>query len=115
MTKRIFALMVVCTIFTSLGQIFFKLASSSLKFDLTIFTNYWLFLGLFFYFLGAIMLIISLKKGQLSIVYPLISLSFIWVTIISLFVLNEVLTVNKIVGIAFIFAGITLIGRGSPK
>jgi drug/metabolite transporter (DMT)-like permease len=115
-TINIIFLMILCTLFTSLGQVFYKLGANNFSFNLLdIIKNYWLILGLFFYFLGAFLLIIALKNAELSIVYPMISLSFLWVSLISKFYLNEKLYFNKILGMISIVSGIVFIGLGSRK
>lgn len=108
--------MIICTLFTSFGQVFFKLSSRNFEFDIMrLITNYWLYPAFIFYFVGALILVIALKKGELSIVYPMISMSFIWVTLISVFYLNESFALNKIQGMFLIVCGISSIGLGSKK
>ncbi|MBU0757899.1 MAG: multidrug transporter [Nanoarchaeota archaeon] len=111
--KAIF-IMVLCTLFTTLGQIFFKLASVNLAFDLVVLlTNQWLYLGGLFYFIGALILVMALKEWDLSFVYPLISISYIWVALTSVIYLGEKMTYFKIGGMLLIMVGIICIGLGS--
>ena len=111
-----FALVILCTLFTTSGQICFKMASSRLSLDLhALLTNWPLFLGFFIYAMGALLLIISLKGGELSILYPLIATSFIWVSLASYYIFNDTLNVFKWVGIFFIILGITFMGVASKK
>ena len=108
--------MVLCTFFTAIGQIFFKFSTFSLSLSIKgILSNYWLIVGLFFYFIGALLLVIALKQGELSIVYPLVSLSFVWITLIMPLVSNEIITIQKLSGVSVIFFGVILLGRGSKK
>jgi drug/metabolite transporter (DMT)-like permease len=107
------ALMVVCTIFTSLGQLFLKLGANKLQFSLQgIFFNLPLIAGIIFYAIGAVLLIYSLKKANLSFIYPFVSLSFIWVSLLSYFFLNESLSFIQLLGIPCIILGVSLIGGG---
>ncbi len=104
------------TLLTSTAQLFFKIAADKLAFDITlILKNYYLFLGFFLYAIAAAILIKSLKYGELSILYPLIGLSYVWVTILSYFYFSEQITVFKILGVVIIIIGITFIGVGSSK
>jgi len=104
------------TLLTSTAQLLFKIGSEKLAFDISILLqNYPLFLGFFLYGIAAAILIKSLKYGELSILYPLIALSYVWVTILSYFYLSEALTFYKIIGVFVIIMGVTFIGIGSSK
>lgn len=106
-------LMIVCTIFTSLGQLFLKFGANKLQFSLQgIFLNLPLFAGIIFYGVGAVLLIYSLKKANLSFIYPFVSLSFIWVSLLSYFFLNESPSFIQLLGIPCIIIGVSLIGGG---
>lgn len=106
-------LVVICTIFTATGQFFYKLASERLEFSFfALLTNTPLLLGLFFYFVGAMLMVFALKHAELSTVYPFISLTFIWVFIIGVLRFGEVINPLKLIGTATIVFGVGLIGRG---
>jgi undecaprenyl phosphate-alpha-L-ara4N flippase subunit ArnE len=105
------ALMVVCTVFTSLGQLFLKLGANKLQFSLQgVFLNLPLVAGIIFYAIGAVLLIYSLKKANLSFIYPFVSLSFIWVSLLSYFFLGESMSFIQLLGIPCIILGVSLIG-----
>jgi len=109
-------LVLLCTAFTSAGQILYKIASKTLSPSLaSIITNIPLILGLISYFIGAIILIIALRNGELSVLYPFISTGFVWVSFLSIKFLGETMSIQKWIGVAVIFAGITIIGIGSRK
>lgn len=107
--------MFICTVFTALGQFFFKLSTTNLVFDLSLIYNYNLLLGLFFYGIGALLMIFALKYGELNTLYPIVSLTFIWVTLISVFILHETISLFKFSGIGVIIFGVFMIQRGSLK
>ncbi len=65
--------------------------------------------GLFLYFLSALLYIYSLKKIDLSIAYPTISLSYIAIIFISFFMFGEAITLFKIIGCAIIILGVFLL------
>jgi uncharacterized membrane protein len=108
-------LVIFCTIFTSAGQIFFKLASQNLNSLNDIFTNYFLILGFISYGLGSVLMIIALKYGDLSLVYPFVALSFVWVTLLSIILFEEMVYLINWFGIIAIIVGVSLIGYGSSK
>jgi len=107
-------LMILCTFFTSFGQLFFKMGLNRLEFSLLgLITNYVLILGFLFYGVGGTLLIVALKFGELSILYPILALGFVWVNLLSLSILNEQISLIKWMGIIFILFGVSMIGRGS--
>ncbi len=106
-------LIIVCTILTSFGQYFMKLGVDSVS-SLSISTiiTLSLILGLILYALGSLLLIISLRFSDLSLIYPFASLSFVWVAIIGAYMLNEIMSVLNWTGIAVIVLGVMLVGVG---
>jgi drug/metabolite transporter (DMT)-like permease len=106
-------LVLICTLLTSFGQIFLKFGSDALSLDLSnILTNYYLMIGLVLYAFGAMLLIFALKGGELSVVYPFIATSFIWVSIFSQIFLGESMGILKWAGILAIVMGVIFIKRG---
>ena len=109
-------LIVICTLFTSSAQIFLKMGANNLVFDIwAILTNVHLWMGIIAYGIGAILLLIALRWGELTVLYPIFATSFIWVILIGYFALGEQLTFLKIFGILFIVSGVIFISAGSRK
>jgi drug/metabolite transporter (DMT)-like permease len=71
-----------------------------------------LFAGYALYAIFAVMMIYSLKHGEMSVLFPLISLGFVWVAILSVLVLHETMSPLKGAGIAIIVCGVAVLGRG---
>jgi len=108
-------LVILCTAFTSLGQILWKISSTNLNTLSNILTNIPLILGIISYGLGAMFLIIALKYGELSLIYPFIALSFIWVSLSAMYLFKEQMTLINWIGIIAIMIGVSLIGQGGKK
>ncbi|HIH42574.1 TPA: EamA family transporter [Candidatus Woesearchaeota archaeon] len=109
-------LVIFSTAITSTAQIFYKLGANNLKFNLWyLITNYHLIIGLGLYAIAAALLIIALKGGELSVLYPIIATSYIWVTIASAYFLNEPTNLYKWLGIICIIIGVSIIGYGSKR
>ncbi|MBS3121950.1 EamA family transporter [Candidatus Woesearchaeota archaeon] len=106
-------LVILSTAFISVAQVFYKLASTKMVFDITIIYNYYLYIGLIFYGVAALLLILALKKGELSTVYPMIATSYLWVIILSYFVFDETINLFKWVGVALIMIGVMVLGGKS--
>jgi uncharacterized membrane protein len=71
--------------------------------------NYILIWGIFMYGLSAIFFIYALKLGELSVVYPLTSMSYVIISLLSIKYLNEKMNAYKWAGIAFIILGVVLV------
>ena len=95
----------------SLGPIFFKKASALLFRHF--YKNVDLIFGFFMYGLSTVLFIPALKGGDLSVLYPIVSLVYIWIAFLSVRFLKEKMNVYKWFGIILIVLGITAIGLGS--
>lgn len=94
------------------GQLFFKQGSSAVSADLiTWLLNPPLMAGLALHALGFVLMIVALKHGQLSVLYPVLATSYIWVALMSAWFLAEPFPPPKWVGMALIVVGIALIVR----
>ncbi|MBW2997272.1 EamA family transporter [Candidatus Woesearchaeota archaeon] len=107
-------LVVVCTIFTALGSLFFKKGVDKLAFSMQgVLDAYQIIIGLFFYFLGFILLTFAFKHGELSVLFPFVSLSFVWVAILSFIFLSELISLVEVLGVGAIVFGVVLIGMST--
>ena len=82
---------------------------------LAVLTNVSLVAGYGLYGLNTVMLVLALRDGELSQLYPIIAMTYVWVTLLSYTVLREVPNWHKNVGIATIVFGVAIIGRGGKK
>ena len=107
-------LVVLATFVGAFGPILLKKASakklSSIK---SLMTNYPLMGGVFLYAIGTMLFIPALKGGELSILYPFVSLAYIWVSLLSVKFLGEKMNKLKWLGVALIILGVSFIGLGS--
>ena len=105
-----------CTLLTSTAQLFYKFVAERLELNfLSIITNLPLLMGMLLYAVGGILLILSFRGGEVSVLYPIIATSYIWVSFLSIYFLNEEMNLFKWVGVFTIMSGIILIGYGSNK
>lgn len=107
-------LVISATIIGAFGPILLKKASakslSSLK---LLTTNYHLFGGVALYGISTILFIPALRGGDLSVLYPFVALTYIWVSLLSVKFLGEKMNKLKWIGITLIIIGVSLIGVGS--
>jgi multidrug transporter EmrE-like cation transporter len=80
---------------------------------LGMFTNPMLFTGYALYGLNTVLLAVALRDHELSLLYPVIALTYVWVSILSFGFLHESFNPFKAVGIATIVIGVGILGRGS--
>jgi uncharacterized membrane protein len=106
----IILLVVFCALLGAIGQIFFKMASENLNFQFaSLITNWKLWTGLLFYAVATVLFVFALKQGNLSVLYPIIATSYIWVTIFSMIFLKEVFPFYKWSGVLLIILGVSII------
>jgi uncharacterized membrane protein len=106
----------IAAIFGSFGQIFYKYAANATTSVSTFILNPFLYLGVGLYGLGLIFMLKALRRGELTVVYPVMATSFIWVSLLSpIFFKTDFMTIQKWIGIAIIILGVTLVGKGRTK
>ena len=119
MVKDLFvgiALVAFGTILGAFGAFFLKIGSNKINSKKDLFNlkkSIFLILGAGLYGISTIPFTFALKFGDLSILYPIVSLSYIWATILSITFLHERVNSFRWMGIAFIILGIVVISLGA--
>jgi drug/metabolite transporter (DMT)-like permease len=116
--RRSLILVIAFTLLAATAQVLFKFGTVRLGQHpslLGVLTNYPLIGGLALYGIGSAMMVIALRHGELSFLYPLISLSYVWVAILSVVIFQESMNAYKIAGIGVIIAGVAVMGNGARK
>ncbi len=62
--------------------------------------------------MNTVLMIFALRDGELSILYPIIALTYVWVTILSVLFFHESLNFFKLLGVTVVVAGVAVLGRG---
>lgn len=107
-----YLLILFTTLFVAGGQLLFNLASNIFEFTIQgIFLNYFMWVGFIVYAGGLLTLIFGLKEGELTVLYPLLSLSYVWVLISSVIFFDDKLTLLKVLGTVSIIFGIIIITK----
>lgn len=116
------ALVFCCTLIGAIAQLLIKSGAQKIGQEPSLWAtarslaiNLPLMGGLCLYGLSAILLVLALRHAELSMIYPVIALTFVWVTILSAVVFGESMTLYKIAGIASIVAGVALLGIGGHR
>jgi len=111
----VIGIMVLLTIIGAFASILLKKGAVKfhLKFNfdgiINLLTNWNIVFGGILYFLSMVGFIYLLKQQELSILYPLTSISYIFVTIFSVWLLKEKINFYKILGIALIIIGVWMV------
>lgn len=115
--KWAIGLIIFMTLITSTAQIFYKLAAESFALSVEgILLNWPLWVGGILYIISSVMMIIAFKGGEISVLYPLIALSYVWVSLASPKVFpSDSMNTLKWVGVVTIVAGVSLVGLGSRR
>jgi drug/metabolite transporter (DMT)-like permease len=108
-------LVFICTILGAAAQILMKMGSAHMvHFDVVkVLTDWQLFSGYALYGINTLLLMLALRDGELSKLYPIIALTYVWVTVLSAYFFHEEITFWKLAGIAIIVAGVSVLGRAS--
>lgn len=126
--RRSFLLVFSCTLIGAVAQILMKQGAAQLgahvtlvdvarhpalfvSFCLQVITNIRLFMGYMLLGVNTFLMALALKGRELSRLYPIIALTFVWVTVFSLMILpDEHMNFFRGIGIAFIVGGVSILG-----
>ena len=97
------ALMLSSSLATCLGQLCWKLSADG--------TLLYLLVGFALYGAGALLMILALRCGELSVLHPMLGAGYVLSLLLGSVVLHEPLEVHKLLGVAVIVAGLVLIAR----
>ena len=105
-----------CTLLGAAAQILMKIGMTHFKLaPVALLTNFPLIAGYTLYGVFTLLLVIALREGELSMLYPIISLGYVWVTALSYFIFDDRLNLPKTIGIASIMLGVAVLGQGGGK
>ena len=119
---RSLLLVLFCTFLNAASQVFIKKGTASLgahpsmlETAIGIFTRPMLFSGYALLGVSTVLLILALRRGELSLLYPVLTLGYVWVTILSVVIFQDSMNIFKIGGVAVIISGVAVLGRASRE
>ncbi len=86
--------------------------SGLISMGLAMLSNVPLMIGYSLYGISTVLLVIALREGELSLLYPVIALTYVWVCILSVLVFHEYLNPLRIAGVIVIVLGVAILGKG---
>lgn len=105
-------LVLLASFISSFGAVFLKLGSAHLSRGIRGLLNWQLAAGIGLFLGSSIPFIMGLKHGELSVLYPMVSMSYLWAMVWSKIFFKEHITSAKIGALGMILAGILCIGVG---
>ena len=116
--QRSILLVMACTLFGAAAQMLIKTGANSLPHVsgfvpnvMAMLSSAPLIAGYSLYGISTVLLVIALKHGELSLLYPIIALTYDWVAILSVMVFHEYLSPLRLAGVIVIVLGVAILGR----
>ena len=98
----------------SFGTVFLKAGADRLERTVKgLLTNWRLVAGICIYLISVSMYAVAIKNGELTILYPMVSLGYLWTLIWSRIFFKEPLTRNKFIGVGIILIGVVFLNFGN--
>ena len=74
-----------------------------------------LFAGYALYGVVTGMMVLALRHAELSLIYPVIALSYVWVSVLSVVMFHEEMNPYKLAGVVVIISGVAILGKGQQR
>ena len=123
--QRAALVVAACTILGAAAQLLIKVGMSPAHLDiagkslvplvLAVVTDLPLVAGYACYGLFTVAMVLSLREGELSKLFPIIALTYVWVTLLSYWLLKDTPNWYKNAGIAIIVLGVAILGQGGER
>jgi undecaprenyl phosphate-alpha-L-ara4N flippase subunit ArnE len=106
-------LVMAASVVGSFGAVFLKMGAARLNKSLLSFLNRQLVLGVVLFLGSSVFYGLGIKNGDLSVLYPMVSLGYVWTLIWARIFFKERFTREKVVGLALVLVGVFFVGMGS--
>jgi undecaprenyl phosphate-alpha-L-ara4N flippase subunit ArnE len=107
-------LVLLASFIGSFGAVFLKSGADALAWNWrALLLNYRLGLGVGCFLLSSYFFVLGVRFGELSVLYPMVSLGYIWTLFWSRLFFKEALTKTKFLGLGLILAGIVFLAFGN--
>ena len=104
-------LVLVASLIGSLAMVFLKTGADHLKSPY----RQWMpriGIGISLFLASSVLYVLGIKEGSLTVLYPMVSLGYVWALIWARLFFGEPFNRNKIVGLSFVLLGVFFIGLG---
>lgn len=97
----------------SFGAVFLKLGAEHLRKGPLYIFNLQLVAGILLFLGSSVPFVMGIKHGELSVLYPMVSLSYVFAMVWSKLFFKEHISLGKVAAVALILAGVVCIGLGA--
>jgi drug/metabolite transporter (DMT)-like permease len=116
MTRQLFYSMLLvfaASVVGSFGAVFLKKGAHRLDGSLRSFLNSHLILGVALFLGSSVFYVFGIRGGELSVLYPMVSLGYVWTLVWSRLFFHETFTPQKFLGLGLVLLGVVFVGLGS--
>ncbi|HWB95214.1 MAG TPA: DMT family transporter [Bryobacteraceae bacterium] len=106
-------LVLVASFIGSFGAVFLKSGAARLKDGFWKILNFQLGAGVLLFLLSSYFFVRGIRHGELSVLYPMVSLGSVWTLFWSRLFFREPFTQAKFLGLFLILVGVFFVGLGS--
>jgi drug/metabolite transporter (DMT)-like permease len=107
------ALVLVASVIGSFGAVFLKKGAAKLHAGFWNILNIQLGTGVALFLLSSGFFVAGIRHGELSVLYPMVSLGYVWTLFWSRLFFGERFTGVKFLGLGLILLGVFFVGLGS--
>lgn len=93
----------------SVGALFVKKATMRDGGFLKILLSWKMFWAGFLYALGSVFYLWALSRAEVSYIYPMVALSYVWATLLAMWKLNEKMNLARWVALGLIIVGVIMV------
>src|SRR5438034_5792321 len=97
----------------SFGMAFLKMGAGRLTRSIWSFLNTRLIFGVALFLGSSVLYVAGIKGGQLSVLYPMAAVGYVWAMVWAKIFFNEPMTKQKFAGLGLILLGVFFVGLGS--
>ncbi|HWB82897.1 MAG TPA: EamA family transporter [Bryobacteraceae bacterium] len=97
----------------SFGAVMLKMGSAKLHKGFWHIINVHVAAGVALFLVSSWFFVLGIRHGELSVLYPMVSLGYMWTLFWSRLMFGEALTRQKFVGLGLILLGVFFVGLGS--
>jgi drug/metabolite transporter (DMT)-like permease len=106
-------LVLVGSFIGSIGMVFLKKASKDLHKGFLHIISLNAALGVALFMISSVFYLAGIRNGQISVLFPMVSLSYVWALFWARLVFKEPLTKQKFAGLGLVLIGVFFLGLGS--
>lgn len=98
-----------------IGEFTYRGFNPALHYVGDVVSNPWIMIGLVIIIIETVLWIAVLSKIDLSLAFPLASSSYVFILLVSAFILHEQVSVNRVIGTVLIMIGIVIVTKSSEN